>query len=483
LRWKRKTPTGWSVNITGNGKYVVAALGDGTIRWYRWTDGAELTSLFISSNDLRWVIWTPDAFFDHSPGGESMIGYQINRGRAFTPEFVSIDQMYDHFYRPDIIYSRFFGTALSTVKPPDIHSILHNSGLPPTVSVDVAKNETERDTVGINVKIIDNGGGIGRVVCRVNGATQALDSVPPDSAPSSGLSTKYGKKLSLASGDNFIQVTALNSKNTIESKPAGVRVTRETGPSKKPDLYIIAIGISQYRDHALQLLYPANDAKGLVEAVSKSGRELFDNINVEYILEQNATKSNIMAAFKKVSQSVQPDDVFILYMAGHGLNVEGSYFFFPWELVYTGDDSVRREAITRDELQRLLARVKAKKAVVLLDTCNAGAFSDSNFRGIVEKTAIYKLVRSTGRATIMASNDDQAALEGYNGHGVFTWALIEGIYGAADTNGDKNRETTVKEIADFVMDEVPKITMEKWQYEQFPMHHLLGNSFPVGLVQ
>ena len=104
-------------------------------------------------------------------------------------------------------------------------------------------------------------------------------------------------------------------------------------------------------------------------------------------------------------------------------------------------------------------------------------------RGLSVKAAIYKLMRATGRATIMASSEDQAAMEGYKGHGVFTWSLIEAINGAADAHGNKNRETSINEIAEFVTKEVPKITMDQWQYEQFPMHNLSGSSFPLGLVQ
>src|SRR5271166_1376697 len=39
--WQRPTPsTAWAVNIAGDGRLVVAAYGDGTIRWHRMPDGA-----------------------------------------------------------------------------------------------------------------------------------------------------------------------------------------------------------------------------------------------------------------------------------------------------------------------------------------------------------------------------------------------------------------------------------------------------------
>jgi len=33
-----------------------------------------------------------------------------------------------------------------------------------------------------------------------------------------------------------------------------------------------------------------------------------------------------------------------LVMALSILSIDGNYFFFPWELIYTGDDSVENEA-------------------------------------------------------------------------------------------------------------------------------------------
>ena len=46
--WQKPVPgTACGVNIAGNGKLVVAAYGDGTIRWHRLSDGQELLALFV----------------------------------------------------------------------------------------------------------------------------------------------------------------------------------------------------------------------------------------------------------------------------------------------------------------------------------------------------------------------------------------------------------------------------------------------------
>jgi WD40 repeat protein len=51
----------WHVNITADGRLIVAAFGDGTIRWSRVLDGQEVLALFIHPDGQRWITWTPQA--------------------------------------------------------------------------------------------------------------------------------------------------------------------------------------------------------------------------------------------------------------------------------------------------------------------------------------------------------------------------------------------------------------------------------------
>ncbi|HUV07842.1 MAG TPA: hypothetical protein VMX75_08950, partial [Spirochaetia bacterium] len=63
--WKVATPSaGWAVNIADQAGVVAAGYGDGTVRWYRLEDGAEMLSLFVNSDGKRWVIWTPSGYYD-----------------------------------------------------------------------------------------------------------------------------------------------------------------------------------------------------------------------------------------------------------------------------------------------------------------------------------------------------------------------------------------------------------------------------------
>jgi len=71
--------TAWGLNISGDGRLVVAACGDGTLRWFRYSDGRELLALFIHPKTREWVLWTPKGYYDASPGGDRLIGWHLNR--------------------------------------------------------------------------------------------------------------------------------------------------------------------------------------------------------------------------------------------------------------------------------------------------------------------------------------------------------------------------------------------------------------------
>ena len=81
LLWRIPAPSvAWTVNVSGDGRLAVAAYGDGTIRWHRLTDGAELLAFFPHRDGKRWVAWTPLGQYAASPGAEDLTRWQINHG-------------------------------------------------------------------------------------------------------------------------------------------------------------------------------------------------------------------------------------------------------------------------------------------------------------------------------------------------------------------------------------------------------------------
>uniref|UniRef100_UPI001C4DF3BB peptidoglycan-binding protein n=1 Tax=Candidatus Entotheonella palauensis TaxID=93172 RepID=UPI001C4DF3BB len=135
-RWQVTAPGAvWAVNTSGDGRLAIAAFGDGTLRWYRMSDGAEQLALFVHPDRNRWVLWTPEGFFNAAPGAENLIGYHLNQGPKSAGRFVNADQLHRHFYRPDLVARRLedgiepvLQEALTDIG--DVHKVL-TGGLPP----------------------------------------------------------------------------------------------------------------------------------------------------------------------------------------------------------------------------------------------------------------------------------------------------------------------------------------------------------------
>lgn len=107
LRWKTATPGPvWAVNVTEDGKQVVAALGDGTIRWYDALRGEEILALFVHNDQKRWVMWTPMKYYSASADGDSLLGWHINRDKNSLAEFYPVSQ-FPKFFRPEYFAQLF----------------------------------------------------------------------------------------------------------------------------------------------------------------------------------------------------------------------------------------------------------------------------------------------------------------------------------------------------------------------------------------
>jgi hypothetical protein len=90
--WKKPAPGAvWSVNITGDGRLVIAAYDDGTIRWHRMTDGVELLAFMPLPDRTNWIAWTPEGFHGATPGAFGVLRWQVNRGWDAAAETVPVD--------------------------------------------------------------------------------------------------------------------------------------------------------------------------------------------------------------------------------------------------------------------------------------------------------------------------------------------------------------------------------------------------------
>ncbi len=482
-----------AVNITGDGRFALAAFGDGTIRWYSMKDGREMLAFFPHKDRKRWVLWTPEGFFDASDGGAELIGYHLNQGKDKAAKFIEVDKLYNQFYRPDLVMAKFQGKDISEyASAVDVNRLLTTETLPPLVRLTTTAATSKMRDTEVAGEICDQGGGIGDVTLYLNDMPVVLDKGgrglkivskgAKDSGASAGESCqRFSHTVSLTEGENIIGLMAKNKVNTIESNRAAVKIAFRSGAKDRPDLYVLAVAVNKYRDGDLRLKYPIPDADDLVKSIQKGGKRLFGKVVIKTVYDDAATREGLERAFQEVGKQTKRDDVFILFLAGHGITYskDGNYDFLPVDFRFTGEEAIQKQGVSKDDLMKNLTHIQAMKSLLLLDTCNSGSFAEAvASRNIVEKTAVARLNKATGRSTIVASSKDQVALEGYDGHGVFTYTILQGMAGAAK---DREGKVTVSGLATYIEDVLPKLTYKKWGYEQIPQKSLQGMDFPLSL--
>lgn len=461
-----------SVAFSADGTRVISGSTDTTARVWNSATG-ELLVILVAAKSGEWLAITPEGFFDASPKGGEMLS--IVRGL----EVFGIDQFYQSLYRPDLVREKLAGDPDGKVRAAvaklDLAKLLDSGRVPSvTITSHKAVDASQTDLVTLDARLADQGGGIGRAEWRINGITVG---VVEQAAAGQPISLK--QVVALDPGENTIELVAYNSANLVASAAARAKITwTGTEPTAPPRLYVLAVGINDYLDAALRLRYAVPDAKTLAAALKEAGQGHYEDVIVTHVLDRDATAAKLDQVFADLAVKVRPRDVFAFFAAGHGKTLDGRYYFIPYDLRYRTDQSLAREAIGQDRLQAWFARILAKKAVLMFDTCEAGSLTERNQTrgGLEQKSALGRLIQATGRATLTASSATQEAYEGHGGHGVFTFALLDAL-ARGDTNS--NGLVELAELIQHVDGLVPAITEKRWGARQFPQMDAYGSNFPL----
>jgi hypothetical protein len=290
------------------------------------------------------------------------------------------------------------------------------------------------------------------------------------------LNTSFGE-------DNFFYLTA-GSKSGIESEKIRFTVVYKGATEDKPKLYLVTIGINKYKNAKYNLNYAQADADGVEKAIKTNSGSLFKEVVPYNIRNDKAVKATILATLDDIKKKSLQQDVLIVYYAGHGVMTQGEngeFYIVPHDIIqlYGKDDILKDKGISATMLKQYAQEINAQKQVFILDACqSAGALETVAVRGAAEEKAIAQLARSTGTFWIMATGSNQFATEFEKlGHGIFTYALLDGINGAGDANRDK--KLTVRELSTFIENKVPELSEKYKGSAQFPSAYSFGNDFPI----
>jgi Caspase domain len=191
------------------------------------------------------------------------------------------------------------------------------------------------------------------------------------------------------------------------------------------------------------------------------------------VLDANATAKGIDDAVNAVSNDANPNDVFVLFIAGHGRSIAGTYYFLPQDLTFEGGRTVEKYAVGQDQLQAWLAKIPAQKSILILDTCESATAARN--LDTERETAVERLRRATGRSVITAASN--AAFEGYEGHGLLTYVVLDAF---STRDGLRNDEVDLYRLARHVDRMVPIISQRVFGEPQRPQNRIEGN-FPLGV--
>ncbi len=232
--------------------------------------------------------------------------------------------------------------------------------------------------------------------------------------------------LYLEPGDNKLVVKAVDQKFNITADT--FYITRKLESLITAGKYIaLIIGINSYGGYWPPLRNAVNDAKGVAEILRKS--YMFDTVVT--ILDDQATRKNIIHELETLTSSIKSEDNLLIYYSGHGQfkkELNKGY----WVPVDARSNSIA-DFISNNEVKTFLGGIPAKHTLLISDACFAGDI----FRGRSTESIqfdpnnmerYYKEVYSKpSRIAITSGGLEEVNDAGKEGHSIFTYFLLKSL--------------------------------------------------------
>lgn len=458
-------------------------------------DLAPIVSLFITERE-DWILWSNDGYYTCSRNGGKYIGYHINKGLNKNADYYPFEQFDLKFNRPDLINKRLeigsieFNQMLYRAYQKRLKKMNNDEmALSEDIHiplVQVANNSaitTEAEYV-LHITTSDAKYSLDRLMVSVN-------QVPCFGTRGLKLSHRTGTALSkdisipLSAGKNSIQVSVINEKGA-ESFISTLNVIYQKEQTL-PDVYILLVGVSNYTDSKMNLKYAGKDAHD-IGTLMNQGQTHYGNIRVFDLVNEKATKANVLAMKQELMKS-KVDDIVMVFYTGHGvLSPSLDYYLATYDMDFANP---AKKGLPYDEFESLLDSIPSRKKLLLMDACHSGELDkeevalvqvettsdeDIQFRAIdgvavkqiglensfeMMKKLFADLRKGSGTTVIASAGGGEYAMEGEQWkNGVFTYCFLNGIRsGAADAN--KDGHITVSELQEYLQVNVQQLTAGK----------------------
>lgn len=384
-----------SLALCPSGRRLLTGSLDGTSRLWDVATGQELARLVTFGDGKDWLVVTREGVFDGSAGGREKVTFRVGTGLRL----VSVDRFFQDFYYPGLLAAIWQGER-------PMPKVEIGQSLPPIVRVVRPQQgkTVEVHTVSVEVEATDEGGGVRGPWLVQNGARVLV----PGETRRDEKTVRRTFEVPLIEGENKLEICAASADGSWESEPAVITFRYER-PLPKSELYLLAVGLNRYADESLKLRHAAPDAQAIADLFRSRGPALHSQVRIGLLVDEQATKPNILKAVQLAAQKAQTQDTLLVFLAGHGVMVDQQYYFLPHEFrrqSETFELDVRQQGLLAADLGDALAAVPALKRMVVFDTGESGgkaglartARDPFAFRGAIER-----LSRARGVFTIAAA--------------------------------------------------------------------------------
>lgn len=489
----------FTVNMSTDDRWVISGSHDQSIRlWDARHVGSQAvlrpTATCFFSQDGEWIVALEEGYYMSSTAGGKYIGFHQNQGYRKEAKFYPFENFDLKYNRPDLVLAKLeMGT-------PALHDLLYKAYQKrlkkmkineqslsgevnmPEVVINTASQTVDSKMYQLALSATDSEG-LDRIHVYVNDIPifGSLGISVKDEKDNKKVEKKIPVELS--AGKNKIQVAVMNS-GGIESLKETVHVYYD-GPEVKPDLHVVAIGVSNYLDSNYNLTYASKDATDVTNLFF-SHHERYAKIHIHKFTDALAKRELILAVKDKLMQTKIEDEV-IIFAAGHGLlDSQLDYYFATQDIDFNNPAG---RGLKYESLEGLLDGIPARNKLMLIDACHSGEVDKDDVRlvdsgaaglksgsvsarGFTKKpqpvgmdnifelmqTLFADLRRGTGAMVISSSSGVEFSLESDTWkNGVFTYAILEGLKsGKADKSQDGAIQTS--ELKDYVAKRVSELT-------------------------